>query len=175
MTRTLLLNATYQPLGTINWQRAVCLMSLDKVELLEAYDRQVRSVSMVLPVPSVLRLRRFVRPWVARVRFSRQNIYARDHHRCQYCRQEFALSQLTLDHVMPRRRGGPTEWTNIVTACAPCNTYKADRTPAEAGLILAKPPRQPTWLPMIKSRDSSDPTPEAWRGYMGWVKGPQYV
>ena len=108
MEQTLLLNATYEPLKIVHWQKAITLMCQGKVEVVAEYDREIRSVSISFKLPSVIRLLRFIR--IKRrfdyVPFSRANIYARDKHECQYCGEEFPTNDLTFDHVQPVAQGG---------------------------------------------------------------------
>lgn len=170
MERTLLLNQGYEPISVISWRRAICLMTLGKVEVVETYDRDVRSVRLVFKMPAVVRLLRAVgclrdQP----VRFSRQNVLARDRWTCQYCGARPPLSELTYDHVVPRSRGGKTAWENIVTACVECNTRKANRTPAQAGMQLRKPPVRPRWVPVFTIEISRSSMPDAWRDYCYWT------
>jgi len=149
--RALLLNASFQPLQVISWQKAIQLFFSGKVEIVESSDQMVRSVSVTIPIPRVLRLIKYV-PLKSRknvVRFNRNNIFLRDHHTCQYCGQKPPASQLTMDHVNPVVKGGPKSWENIVTACRPCNLKKGGRTPEEAGMRLKHPPREPIWLPFM--------------------------
>ena len=146
MEQTLLLNATYEPLKVVHWQKAITLWCQGKVEVISVYDREVRSVSVSFKLPAVIRLLRYIRikKRFDYVPFSRANIYARDQHRCQYCGHLFPTSDLTFDHVVPVAQGGRKDWENIVTCCVTCNRRKGGRTPAEAGMRLIAPPRRPT-------------------------------
>lgn len=164
MERTLLLSQSYEPIATISWQRAICLLTLGKVEIVEEYDRDVRSVSVVFKMPSVVRLIRAFRRHRKRVKFSKQNVFARDRWRCQYCGTKAPISDLTYDHMLPRSRGGKTCWENIVTACRDCNARKADRTPEEAGMKPRKRPERPNWVPVF-SVNVSQNIPDTWRDY----------
>jgi 5-methylcytosine-specific restriction endonuclease McrA len=139
----LLLNVTYEPLRTISWERAIILMLLNKVEVVETYAQQVRSVRFSYLVPAVVRLVKYARQPRHDVRFTRQNIYLRDQYQCQYCGKKLQSEQLTYDHVIPRSRGGKTNWQNIVTCCHPCNKRKGGKTPEQAGLKLLRPPARP--------------------------------
>ncbi len=168
-TRTLLLTAGYEPLNVISWQRAITLYTLDKVDVVEEYDAEIRAVSYVVRVPAVVRLRKAFRRHVKPVKFSRVNIYARDHHRCQYCGDKCTIAGLTYDHVVPRSRGGATSWDNIVSCCYTCNARKANRTPAEAKMRLLAKPTRPTWLPEVQIRVSAKSIPDAWRDYVYWT------
>ena len=110
--QTLLLNQGFEPIKVISWQRAISLLFLGKVEVLEEYDRDVHSVSLIIKVPAVVRLLRAFRRHARPVKFSRVNIYARDNYKCQYCGRKASISDLTYDHVVPRSQGGLTEWTS---------------------------------------------------------------
>ena len=145
MEQTLLLNASYEPLKIVHWQKAVTLWCQGKVEVISVYDREIRAVSFSFKLPSVIRLLRYIK--IKRrfdyVPFSRANIYARDDHRCQYCGDGFPTSELTFDHVVPVAQGGRKDWENIVTCCVTCNRRKGGRTPAEAGMHLLRHPKRP--------------------------------
>lgn len=160
MASTLLLNVTYEPMKVISWQRAITLLFLDKAELVEAYDEVIRSINHAVHKPSVVRLRRYARQ-ERKVKFSRVNIYRRDAFACQYCGAQPGAAALTLDHVLPRARGGRTEWTNIVTACARCNAQKADRTPEQAAMPLRRRPFKPSAMPMVSPQEC---------GHPGWLE-----
>jgi 5-methylcytosine-specific restriction endonuclease McrA len=169
MEQVLLLNATFEPLKVIDWKRAIRLLTLGKVEVLEEYDREIRSVTFALKLPSVLRLLRFVRYRKKEVKFSRLNIYARDGFRCQYCGKKFESRDLSFDHVIPKRFGGKTEWTNIVTACCRCNRRKGGRVLKDAGLKLLKKPAKPSWVPFMMVTIGLSSVPHAWRDYLYWT------
>ena len=169
MDQVLLLNLTYEPLRVISWRRAIRLLTLGKVEVIEETDTEVRSMTFVIRLPSVVRLLRLVRRGRRPVRFSRHNIYVRDGFRCQYCGRRHAVEDLTYDHVIPRARGGRTDWENIVTACVECNALKGGRTPAEAGLRLLRPAGRPAWLPAVQITLQWRNAPEAWRDYLYWT------
>ena len=168
-TRTLLLSQGYEPIKIISWQRAMTLLTLDKVEVIEEYDAQIAATSMVINVPAVVRLRKAFRRHAKPVKFSRVNIYARDAHRCQYCGMKCTIDELTYDHVIPRSRGGRTTWDNIVSCCYDCNAEKANRTPVEAGMKLLSTPARPTWIPSVQIRVSTKSVPDAWRDYVYWT------
>lgn len=168
-TRTLVLTQSYEPVSVISWQRAITLLTLGKVEVIEEYDQDLRSMSLVIKAPAVVRLLRAFRRHRKPVKFSRINIYARDGYRCQYCGDRPQLSELTLDHVVPRAQGGITSWTNIATACVACNARKGGRTPAQAGMRLRAAPARPTWVPAVTIRISTRSVPDAWRDYLYWT------
>ena len=165
MHRTLLLNATYEPMTVIDWRKAVTLVLLRKVEALAHYERDVRSPMRTMRLPAVVRLQRRV-PWrKPTVQFNRRHVFARDGYRCQYCGDRQPVSALTFDHVIPRSHGGPTNWTNIVTSCVPCNQYKGDRTPEEARMKLLKRPYAPYWL-VSNTTEEVIEAPDLWSPYL---------
>jgi len=168
-SRTLVLNQAYEPIKVVSWQRALTLLALGKVEVLEEYDWTVRSVTVVIKVPAVVRLLRVFRRRRQPVKFSRVNIYARDRYRCQYCGDKKPIAELTYDHVVPRRAGGRTGWTNIVTACQDCNLAKGPRTPEQAGMQLRTAPVRPQWVPAVVITVSLRSVPDAWRDYLYWT------
>jgi 5-methylcytosine-specific restriction endonuclease McrA len=164
--RTLLLTPHYTPHKVIPWQAAICLLYLGKVEVLEEYDELLRSPTVEMRTPAVVRLRRGLGALKRGVKVSRQNVFARDRFRCGYCGRPGAFEELTYDHVVPRARGGKTVWENVVTACRACNSKKGDRTPEQAAMPLLVRPHKPKTLPMggapLRLRD---PHP-VWRGYL---------
>jgi 5-methylcytosine-specific restriction endonuclease McrA len=137
----LVLNATYEPLCVVGHRRAVVLVLAGKAIPLEDSDQTLHAERMSMPVPSVVRLSRFVRvPFRSTVPLTRKGVLARDHHRCAYC----GAPATSLDHVIPRSRGGPHTWENVVAACGRCNHVKADRAVAELGWRLRAVPEAPT-------------------------------
>jgi 5-methylcytosine-specific restriction endonuclease McrA len=145
---TLVLNLGYEPVARVPWQRAVTLLFLGKVEVVEEYDdHDVRSVTFTFKMPSVVRLLRALRFRRGVLKFSRENVYARDGGKCQYCDRRVARHEATYDHVTPRARGGQTTWTNIVIACLACNQRKGGKTPEQAGMKLRCAPVKPKKLP----------------------------
>ncbi|MCD6307345.1 MAG: HNH endonuclease [Deltaproteobacteria bacterium] len=168
MEQVLLLNVTYEPLKIINWKKAVTLSILGKVEVLEEYGREIHSVSFTIRLPAVVRLLRMVKKPKTSVKFSRQNIYARDKYRCQYCGRRFPVEELSYDHVIPKSRGGKTVWSNIVTCCMTCNRKKGGRTPKEANMTLIRQPARPAWLPALRITVGFKEVPASWRDYLYW-------
>lgn len=142
----LVLNATYEALNITRWQRALVLVFSGKAESLEDSGNFVHSANASLPLPSVIRMVYHVRKPRLTVPFSRSNLFLRDRHTCQYCGESNSVYELTLDHVLPRSRGGETCWENVVTACKSCNSNKGDRLPENAGLSLLKKPRAPHYF-----------------------------
>lgn len=136
--------------------------------MIQESEREVRSQHHSLRVPAVVRLIRFVGFRKRDIKFSRQNLYARDKYRCQYCGDKLPPKELTCDHVIPRSRGGKTMWTNIVTCCRPCNRKKGGRMPEEGGFKLLKKPTKPSWLLGFHARFHIHKPPPAWRKYLFW-------
>jgi 5-methylcytosine-specific restriction endonuclease McrA len=166
---TLVLTHTYEPHRVVSWQKAITMLFDGKVEVLEEYEQDIRSVSLTIKMPAVVRLVRAVRHPRRGVKFSRANVLARDHLSCQYCGRKAPARELTFDHVVPRAQGGNTSWENIVTACSRCNTRKGGRTPTQAGMVLRKAPVRPKELPfMFLSIDLGGGVPEAWRSWVWW-------
>ncbi len=116
----------------------------------EPHPESISAVSFKIRLPRVIMLAVFDRLPKKEVKFTRHNIFERDKNTCQYCGHCFDRRDLNLDHVIPRDRGGPTNWENIVCSCIPCNTRKANRTPPEAGLHLIRKPRKPKWRPFVQ-------------------------
>ncbi|RUA16095.1 MAG: HNH endonuclease [Clostridia bacterium] len=162
----LVLNASYEPLHVVSTRRAILLLLKDKAELVEATDAYIRSASAELPRPLVIRLRRYIRlPRNISLPLTRRLVYARDRYTCQYCGERLHSSQLTLDHVLPKSRGGKKTWENLVTACRRCNQRKGNRTPAEARMRLRRPPYQPRYVALIWLKTPDHP-PSVWEKYI---------
>ena len=146
MGTALVLNATYEPLGVVSARRAVVLVLGEKADLLHASGDKVHSERLTVPVPSVIRLRYVVKvPFVRRAALNRRAIFARDGSRCQYC----TAPAESIDHVVPRSRGGEHTWENVVAACRPCNARKRDRLLSETTMVLRRHPSVPrelTWV-----------------------------
>ena len=144
---TLVLTASYEPVARVSWKRAVTLLFDGKVEVIEEYeDRFIRSVTFEIKMPSVIRFLRAVRMRKQTPKFSRENVYARDSGRCQYCAKKVKRQEATYDHVVPRALGGKTTWENVVICCVPCNQRKGARLAADAGMRLQSVPRRPKKL-----------------------------
>lgn len=137
----LVLNASYEPIHVCVARRALILLLKGVASAEELTVEEVHSPSRVVPVPSVIRLLEYRRiPRQTRA-LSRKNILMRDRYTCQYCGKIFSAGELTLDHVMPRSRGGGSSWENLVTSCRCCNNRKGDRLPDEAHMDLKRRPR----------------------------------
>lgn len=168
MQSTLLLAASYEPIDIISWQDAIKLMFLGKVEVVEEYEKDLRSTYLIIKMPAVVRLLSMFRKNKKKVKFSRVNIYARDKYQCQYCGAGGKMKDFTFDHVVPRAQGGKTVWENIVTCCADCNTKKGDQSLKQADMRLRKNPVQPKWLPAVTIRISQQHMPDQWASYLYW-------
>lgn len=140
--RTLLLNASYEPLCVVPWKRAIVLVMDGKAEVVKNSDREISSAHDTVPMPSVIRLTRYVQvPYRARLSCTRRGILARDKHVCQFTHCDRRAD--TIDHVMPRSKGGAHSWENVVAACRKCNFKKADKTMEQMGWKLKSKPVQP--------------------------------
>lgn len=166
MERTLLLNTTFEPVSVVTWKKAISLVFLGKVEIIKEYDREIKGVSRSMRQPAVVRLRRFVRNNHSSVKFSRRNIFLRDNYTCQYCGNAFDVKHLTCDHIIPKSRGGITEWTNIVTSCMKCNLKKGDKLPDEVEMYPRKRPSRPNGFYLIMLHVGLRVLPEYWKEYV---------
>jgi 5-methylcytosine-specific restriction endonuclease McrA len=164
----LVLNASYEPLHVVSVRRAVVLLLKEKAQVVEAAESVLRAERMALQIPIVIRLVAYVhvpRRW--RLPVSRKGVLARDTYTCQYCGKQPPRHALTVDHVVPRSRGGSTSWQNLVTACAPCNRRKGGRVPDEAGMRLLSEPAQPRFIAVafLEAR-APDKHREVWQKYV---------
>lgn len=173
--KILVLNRLWQAVNIVGIQRAFSLLLQNNAQVIHTGDGSfqvmdshtwfdysarhipeedeayVQTVRLRLRVPKVLLLRKYDRLPLQEVRFTRENLFERDRHCCQYCGNSFPEDDLSMDHVIPRTRGGRTSWENIVTACIPCNTRKANRLPHQANMHLIKKPSRPRWRPFVSS------------------------
>jgi len=160
----LVLNQSYEPLTICRARRAVVLLYLGKAEMLENGVGFIHSISNSFPLPSVIRLGYMIkRPYRER-KLTRFEVFNRDRYTCQYCGKE--TRQLTLDHVIPRYRGGQHTWENVVSACVPCNRRKAGRTPQEAGMRLIRHPSYPGGSPFFNIPYHYQQTNNEWQKYL---------
>ncbi|HEV2768284.1 MAG TPA: HNH endonuclease [Acidimicrobiales bacterium] len=161
MSRALVLNATYEPLCVIPVRRAVILVLAEKADVLHDTGAVMRSERLRVPIPSVIRLRYFVRvPYRRRASLNRRAVFARDGSRCQYC----SAPADSIDHVVPRSRGGQHVWENVVAACRPCNAQKRDRLLSETSMVLRRRPTAPkelTWITVAVGT-----VPSHWEPYL---------
>jgi 5-methylcytosine-specific restriction endonuclease McrA len=138
LSKVLVLNASYEPLNICSWRRAVVLILKGKAESIEHNGKLLYGN---FPLPTVIRLRNYVKIPYKEISLSRRNVLHRDNYTCQYCGER--RHDLTIDHIFPRSRGGGDSWENVVAACLRCNVKKGDRTPKEAGMLLMTVPRRP--------------------------------
>ena len=158
----LVLNQDYRAITICSVRRAIVLVLLHKADMVaELKGRRLRSPSMEFPWPSIIRLKRYVKIPYRRVVLTRQNIMRRDRGRCQYCGSK---ESLTIDHVLPKSRGGRDVWDNLTTACVPCNNRKGNRTPEEATMPLLRKPFRPSQVMFI--RDYVGQVEETWKPYL---------
>ena len=163
MEQVLVLNASYEPLNVCSVRRAHVLVYKGKAEVLEALERPLRTATDTYPWPHVIRLVTFVRvPRAAQRKISRRALFARDNWRCVYCGT--SGGRLTLDHVVPRSRGGDSVWENVVTSCAPCNLRKGNRLLEEVAMELHSLPRAPAAVLFISL--AAPKIPMGWRPYL---------
>jgi 5-methylcytosine-specific restriction endonuclease McrA len=162
--RVLVLNASYEPINVCTVRRAAVLVLKDRAEILERGDWALHAENLTLPRPIVIRLKSYVRiPRDAhRRKITRRAVFARDRWTCQYCGKE--RGNLTVDHVIPRSKGGGSGWDNIVTCCAPCNRRKGDRLPRQANMVPRHPPRAPSSTIFIHV--ATPVIPRAWEQYL---------
>ncbi len=164
-TRVLVLNASYEPINVCTIRRATVLLLKSRAELIERGEGVLHSERLEVERPCVIRLMRYVRipRDVHRRKITRKAVLARDAYTCQYCGSE--AGGLTVDHVIPRSRGGGSEWENIVASCAPCNRKKGNRLPREISMHPARRPTAPG--PTVFIRIASPRIPLAWEPYLG--------
>jgi len=159
----LLLNSTFEPLGVVRLERAVRLLFQRKAEVIHDDGRLVRSESLSFPLPLVVRLLYYVTHRRKKVALTKKNVLLRDDYRCAYCSIRGA-GEMTVDHVIPRSRGGRSTWENLVASCSTCNGRKRDRTPDEARMPLTKRPREPRFIPWIVVKRNT--VPGEWAKYL---------
>ncbi len=161
--RVLVLNLDYSPISICSVQRAFLLLYLEKAQMMsEVEDMFLRTVNNSFPLPAVIKLNRFVNVPYKSVELTRQNVFKRDGFECKYCGTD---NNLTLDHVVPRSKGGKSTWSNLITACKTCNAKKGDFTPHDAGLVLNGNPYKPSYIMFI--RDFSGFVMAEWMPFLG--------
>ena len=170
----LVLNADFRPLSYFplslwSWQDAVKAVVSDRVNVVSEYDREIRSPSRHLRLPSVISLKDYM-PVVRRAAFTRFNVFLRDRFCCQYCGQSFATHDLTFDHVIPKSKGGQTTWDNVVAACSPCNLRKGNLMPQQAGMIPIIRPVEPNTISLQQMGRAFPPNflHQSWRDFLYW-------
>lgn len=158
----LILNQDYQPLNVVNVRKSMLLLFLGKAEMLHDYpDRKIKTVSEEFDYPAVIRLRRYAKSPLRFIVLSRKNVLKRDGMKCQYCG---STRDLTIDHVVPKSRGGADSWENLVTACNTCNNRKGNKTPAEANMNLKRKPYRPNHIVFL--REYLGHIEECWKPYL---------
>ncbi|MDI6402299.1 HNH endonuclease [Balneolaceae bacterium ANBcel3] len=158
----LVLNQDYQPLSVCNVKKSILLLLLEKAEMLHDIPvKKIRTIRSEYEYPSVIRLRKYAKIPYKNIVLSRKNILKRDNNRCLYCGSREAL---TIDHVIPKSRGGSDTWENLVSACNPCNHKKGNKTPKEAGMKLLSKPFRPNHI--IYLRDFYGNVHETWKPYL---------
>jgi len=162
---TLVLNASYQPIGKVCWQRAFVLMFQEKARAIELYDDVIKTPNEEFFIPAVLVLGRNVQP-KRKTYYSKKLVLERDDYVCQYCRRNLTTKSATIDHVLPRSRGGKSTFENTVAACAPCNTFKADKPLNQTRMRLTRQPKKPYIHPL--RGQITNPEPE-WEGYLAGI------
>ncbi len=168
--QALVLNASYEPIKVVSWKKAVVLFYQAKVEVLEHHEVYVRSMHSNHRLPSIIRLKKFVRRKPQLVaQFTRHNVFRRDKFICQYCTKSYGAKDLTLDHVLPVSKGGQKTWTNIVTACRKCNQKKGNKTLESSGMQLLNKPYAPRWRPDLRVDDANDDIPYSWQVYLKYL------
>ena len=161
--QVLVLNASYEPLNVTTVRRAHVLVFKGKAEVIEELAEPLRSATVTFPRPHVIRLVQYVRvPRTLQRKISRRALFARDGWRCMYCGTNGG--RLTLDHVVPRSRGGESVWENVVTSCAPCNMRKGNRLPEEVSMALRVKPRPPA--PVLFIHLATPRIPNGWQPYL---------
>lgn len=162
MSRALVLNASYEPLSVVSSRRATVLVLSDKADAISISGAQFHSEHLAIDVPSVVRLRHFVKvPFRRRAPLNRRAIFARDNGECQYC----GAAAESIDHVIPRAKGGRHEWVNVVAACRSCNVHKRDRLLPETSMALRSTPRPPESMAWIAVAVGI--VPDDWRPFLG--------
>lgn len=164
-SRVLVLNQNYEPLNVCRWQRAVTLVFLDKAIVVESDSKTLHSPTITMPMPSVVRLVRYIKRPLPKIKLSRQSLMERDSYTCQYCGKQ--SKHLTVDHIVPRERGGRHTWSNLVACCVDCNVRKGNRTARQAEMKLLKDPQRPRFIPYLSFATMRRAlTNEVWRDYL---------
>ena len=170
----LVLNADFRPLSYFplslwSWQDAIKAVCLDRVTIISEYEQTIASPSLEMNLPSVIALKEYV-PQTRNPAFTRFNVFLRDRFSCQYCGNRFSASDLTFDHVVPRSKGGRTNWANVVTACGPCNLRKANKLPHQCNMLPLSKPRAPNVWQLQENGRAFPPNylHESWRDYLYW-------
>jgi 5-methylcytosine-specific restriction endonuclease McrA len=163
MTEVLVLNFTYEALNVTSFQRAVKLIFSGKAEVVHDRERILASPAFAMRMPSIIRMLYYIKRPGRKVALTKKNVLLRDDYLCQYCGIK-GERLMTVDHVVPRSKGGPSTWENLVCACMRCNNRKNNRTPEHAGMTLRKKPRTPKYIPWIQIKRNT--LPGEWRKFL---------
>lgn len=159
----MVLNQSYEPISICSARKAIVLLLLAKAELIaEKSGRKIHTIRTSYAFPSIIKLSSYIRIPFKNVELSRKNIIRRDSNKCQYCGRKSV--EMTMDHIIPKSRGGLESWENLVTACVKCNNIKGNRTPEEAGMKLLSNPRKPNHIMFLKQHIGN--IDQAWRPFL---------
>jgi len=156
VSEVLVLNFTYEALNITTFQRAVKLIFSGKAEVVHGRDAAIHSTSITLRMPSIIRMLYYIKRPMQRVALTKKNVLLRDDYTCQYCNLR-GERLMTVDHVVPKSKGGPSTWENLVAACVRCNNRKNNRTPDDANMALKRRPKQPRYIPWIRIKRNTLP------------------
>lgn len=162
--KTLKLDSSFRPIDVIDAIDALVLCVIGKASAIENYTKEINSVSETFKLPAVIVLKRYVKFRFTSMPCNRSNILWRDDNRCQYCANQFAIDKLTLDHILPKSRGGQNTWINLVTACKKCNQRKGDKTSKESGMYPIKKPIRPN-TNVLRTVNKNQISPK-WKNYL---------
>ncbi len=162
----LVLNTTFEPINICNLKRAIIMIFKNEASVLEYYETSIHSPSMEIQAPAVIKLKEYVKVPHKKVILTRKNILIRDKNTCQYCGKVFPPSELTIDHIIPRSKGGQTKWDNVVACCKKCNSKKGQKTPWEAGMTLVRKPSAPNYIYFIHIVKHIGHNNEKWQKYL---------
>ncbi len=162
----LVLNSDYEPLNVCPARRALAMVILGKADVLHLHEGSLAAtIEGVVPIPSVVKLRSQIRRPLPELRLTRRTVFARDNFTCQYCGA--TSKEMTIDHVVPKRHGGPATWDNLVCCCRKCNTRKSDKLAHQVGMKLLRPPRRPRYTPYISlTKYLTGRKNQIWRDYL---------
>lgn len=162
---TLLLNSSYEPIGFISFRKLIKLFIKEKIDIISEWEEDISWASEKIKYPATVRLRYYVRNVKKKLRFSRKGLFRRDNFQCQYCAVALSTHELTVDHILPRSRGGISDWLNTVSSCKPCNWKKKNRTPEEANMQIINIPFIPKF-DIIQGFRSGDEFHNDWDNYL---------
>ena len=161
--KVLVLNQSYQPLMVIGAKRAICLLLSEKSECIQNYSEVIRAQSFSINLPSVIRVNKYIRFFRSDVVLNRINILKRDNNTCQYCSKK--VNSMTIDHILPKNKGGKDTWENLVAACSKCNTKKGDSLLGNINMKLLKKPKKPNYLFYFKQYINAG-AQDSWKEYL---------